>query len=195
MAVTRQRIVIRLNLVGLVLIAAVASPSAVGANSPNSGPTFDRIVAQAQLITLADVLNVRTNGADTLRVEHIYKGSSGSTLTFGPSLEAVVLEPNTRILIAQDDPRSLDFRGTTVWVVASDGGLSDAGITGQPAKLAGFNAIFDLPPTDATPPGQARTGGQSAALLVLLASLLAFVVVAARPRSARLGRKSPRGLN
>lgn len=145
----RRSVVVWIPLLGLVI--AGAFPSTTIAVSPGSGPSFGQIARVSRLITLADVTTASKAGAYVLHVEHVFKGQAGSRLTFGPDNKAVALLEGERVLIAQMDPRFLDFRGTTIWRVGSNGRLSDAGVVGQPLTLADFYAYLRLPGTDSSP--------------------------------------------
>ena len=167
---------------GLALTLLTATTLAASPKTPRS---FREIVATARLITLADVVANSGGGAYVLRVERVLKGRFPTTLTFQRDDKAVVLQKGSRVVIAQQDPRYLDFRGTTVWIVSADGALSDAGVDGQPGTLASLLAGFSLPATDG-PLSTAKSSLPSLApfVLIVCAGLLAFAPTVARKRRA-----------
>lgn len=170
----------------LVLVAAGVFPSPVRANSPANGPSFDTIVHNARLITLIDVMTASSDGAAVLRVEHVFKGIARTTLTFGPDDKAVALRRGQHVVIAQMDPRGLDFRGTTVWVVGPDGRLSNASVVGQPTTLAEIYAYFSVPATDSMPTPPTAAPRASARPMIVVGVFLAFTFALALLWSSRV---------
>ena len=135
--------------VALVLAAGIATalaPSSLAGSGGSAAPPFPQLVRIAQLVTLADVTSVRSAGAYVLTIEHVYKGQAPNEIIFAPDDKAVSLSLGSRVLLLQMDRRYLDFRGTFVWVVGSDGRLSDAKVTAVPPMRNVGGAPFVVPP-------------------------------------------------
>ena len=145
------------TLVAFVASAAIAlAPSPVGATS-GTKTTFAAVVDRSALVIVATVQDAPTVSVGyLLSVERVLKGSADASLTFAPDPMAVALEPGQRVILLLTDPSGLDFRGTTVLLVAADGSIDPDGLTAVPATLADLEAAVadtpSVPPTATTIP-------------------------------------------
>ena len=140
------------TLVAFVASAAIAlAPSPVGATS-GTKTTFAAVVDRSALVIVATVQDAPTVSVGyLLSVERVLKGSADASLTFAPDPLAVALEPGQRVVLLLTDPSGLDFRGTTVLLVAADGSIDPDGLTAVPATLADLEAaVADTPPVPPT---------------------------------------------
>ena len=145
------------TLVAFVASAAIAlAPSPVGATS-GTKTTFAAVVDRSALVIVATVQDAPTVSVGyLLSVERVLKGSADASLTFAPDPMAAALEPGQRVILLLTDPSGLDFRGTTVLLVAADGSIDPDGLTAVPATLADLEAAVadtpSVPPTATTIP-------------------------------------------
>jgi hypothetical protein len=121
----------------MILALVLANPLA--AASSQQPVTFAQRVAEAKLIALVAVTGDSNTGF-VLTVEQVLKGQAGAQLVYpGPQFVTALESGWTEVVIAFDDPSTLDFRaGTTVWHVASDGRIDPEGYQQFPAMLAYF---------------------------------------------------------
>jgi hypothetical protein len=166
------------------LVAVVASvfialaPAPAGAAS-GTKTTFAAVVDRSSLVIVATVLDAPSVSAGyLLSVEHVLKGTSGPTLTFAPDPMAVPLTPGQRVVMLLADPSGLDFRGTTVLIVAADGTVDPDGLAAVPATLADLEAAVaggsaSVPPATATVPPGPPARDPAATLVLAGVSLLA----------------------
>lgn len=145
------------TLVAFVASTAIAlAPSPAGAAS-GTKTTFAAVVDRSALVIVATVQDAPTVSVGyLLSVERVLKGSADASLTFAPDPMAVALETGQRVVLFLTDPSGLDFRGTTVLLVAADGSIDPDGLTAVPATLADLEAAVadtpSAPPTATTVP-------------------------------------------
>ena len=166
----------------LVAIAASAAithaPAPAGAASATR-TTFSAVVDRSALVVVATVQDAPTVSVGyLLSVERVLKGTAAPTLTFAPDLMAIALAPGQRVVLLLTDPSGLDFRGTTVLLVAPDGTIDPNGLAAVPATLADLEAAFgggraSVPPTATTVPAAPPARDPAAVLVLAGASLLA----------------------
>jgi hypothetical protein len=171
------------TLVASVAAAAIAlAPAPAGAASGNK-TTFAAAVDRSALVIVATVQDAPTVSAGyRLAIEKVLKGTAGSGLTYSPDPMAVALEPGQRVVLLLTDPSGLDFRGTTVLLVAADGSIDPDGLTAVPATLAELEATFDtppasIPPTTTTVPAAPPARDPIALVVLVGASILAGAAV------------------
>jgi hypothetical protein len=181
---------LRLSLaVASTMILALVLASPLTAASSQQPVTFAQRVAEAKLIALVSVSG-DSNSGFVLTVEKVLKGQASAQLVYpGPQL-ITALEPGwTEVVIAFDDPVTLDFRaGTIAWHVASDGRIDPEGyqqFPGLPPTLTAMLAYF-APPATSTEDTSSRQGSGfplAAALLAISVSLVvAWGLVGRRKR-------------
>lgn len=170
----------------MILVLGLASPLA--AASSQQPVTFAQRVAEAKLIALVSVSGDANSGF-VLKVEKVLKGQTGAQLVYpGPQL-ITALEPGwNEVVIAFDDPTTLDFRaGTTVWHVAADGRIDPEGyqqFPGLPPTLTAMLAYF-APPATSTEDTSSRQGSSfplAPALLAISVSLAVAWRLVSRPK-------------
>jgi hypothetical protein len=178
----------------MILALVLASPlAAVSSQQP---VTFAQCIAEAKLVALVSVAG-DSNSGFIVTVEKVLKGQAGVQLVYpGPQL-ITALEPGwTEVVIAFDDPTTLDFRaGTTVWHVASDGRVDPEGyqqFPGLPPTLTAMLAYFAPPATSTedTPSRQGSGFPLAPALLAISGSLAVVWRLVGRPKRV-LSRQQP----
>jgi len=131
----------------VVLAFVLAGPLA--AASSQEPETFAQLVAAAKLVALVSVAGDSDTGF-VLTVEQVLKGQAGPRLAYPGPQPITALEPGwSEVVIAFDDPTTLDFRaGTTVWHVGPDGRIDPEGyqqLPGLPPTLTALLAYFASP--------------------------------------------------
>jgi hypothetical protein len=165
---------------GLLLLLVVAQP--VAAATPQTPLTFAQRIAQAKLVALVSVSGSPQAGY-VLTVEQVFKGQAPSRLVYPPPQlqAAVAVEPGwTRVVIAFDNPTTLDFRANNIaWHVGPDGRIDPEHFQqfqGLPPTLAAMFAYFGLPATSTERPEPRDGPAPLSMLFVLLASVIAAVL-------------------
>ncbi len=167
-----------LPLAGLLLGLMLAQPAA--AASPQRLETFAERVAEAKLVALVSVAGSPEAGF-VLTVERVFKGRVGARLVFPPPQTITLLEAGwNRVVIAFDDPTTLDFRANNIaWHVADDGRLDPEGFQpypGLPHTLAAMFLYFGPPVTSTAPPTGSDKQVPLSMLAILGASLAATLL-------------------
>ena len=150
------------TLVAIVAAAAISLAPAPARAASGARTTFAAVVDRSALIIVATVMDAPTVSAGyRLSVDRVLKGSVGATLTFAPDPMAVALTPGQRVVLLLTDPSGLDFRGTTVLPVASDGTIDPDGLAAVPATLTDLEAAYGGASPGGASPGGASPGGAS----------------------------------
>ena len=171
------------TLVALVAAASIAlAPAPAGAAS-GTKTTFAAVVDRSALVIVATVQDAPSVSAGyRLSIERVLKGTAGTGLTFAPDPMAVALEPGQRVVLLLTDPSGLDFRGTTVLLVAPDGTIDPDGFAAVPATLSDLEAAYgggapSVPPTTTTIPAAPPARDPVSLLVLVGASFLAGVAL------------------
>lgn len=182
-----SRLRLSLTVASSMILALVLANPLVAASVPQP-VTFAQRVAEAKLIALVTVTGDSNTGF-VLTVQQVLKGQAGAQLVYPGPQFVTALEPGwTEVVIAFDDPSTLDFRaGTTVWHVASDGRIDPEGyqqFPGLPPTLTAMLAYF-APPATSTEDTSSRHGSGfplGPALLAISLSLAVAWRLVRRPK-------------